>query len=205
MSRIRRCRVSGVQWLIAIALACLSLLSVAPAQTPAQEKVDTGSNRLRGGWYPWDPYQYRDYKRAVPILTGFDVEIERALARIMNIEIDLPEIAWEDHIAALATGKADIAAGATASEARTRYAYFSKPYRTETDVLILPRGLSGQYSFRTVEEMLDTFAKQKFRLGIVSGFVYADDRVQSVHCRSSSQRSDCSRRYRGPEFAKSFG
>jgi polar amino acid transport system substrate-binding protein len=169
--------VSGVQWLIAIALACLSLLSVAPAQTPAQEKVDTGSNRLRGGWYPWDPYQYRDYKRAVPILTGFDVEIERALARIMNIEIDLPEIAWEDHIAALATGKADIAAGATASEARTRYAYFSKPYRTETDVLILPRGLSGQYSFRTVEEMLDTFAKQKFRLGIVSGFVYADDRV----------------------------
>jgi polar amino acid transport system substrate-binding protein len=168
VSRTSGAASARVQWLITIALACLSLLSVARAQSPAQEKANTGSDRLRGGWYPWDPYQYRDYKRAVPILTGFDVEIERALARIMSIEIDLSE----DHIAALATGKADIGAGATASGARTRYAYFSKPYRTETDVLILPRGFSGRYSFHTVEEMLDTFAKQKFRLGIVSGFVY---------------------------------
>ena len=76
----------------------------------------------------------------VPILTGFDVEIERALAGIMSVEIALPEIAWEDHLAALAAGTADIAAGATASEARSLYAYFSKPYRTETDVLILPEG-----------------------------------------------------------------
>ena len=133
-----------------------------------------GNVHLRGGWYPWDPYQYQDYKRGVPVLTGFDIEIERALARIMNVEIGLPQIAWENHLAALAAGDADIAAGATESEARSRYAYFSKPYRTETDVLILPRGTSGRYPFRT-----DTFAKQKFRLGIVAGFVYADQRVNA--------------------------
>ena len=123
--------------------------------------------------------QYQDYKRGVPVLTGFDIEIERALARIMNVEIALPQIAWENHLAALAAGDADIAAGATESEARSRYAYFSKPYRTETDVLILPRGTSGRYPFRTIEEMLDTFAKRKFRLGIVAGFVYADQRVNA--------------------------
>ena len=115
-----------------------------------------------------DPYQYRDYRRGVPILTGFDVEIERALAGIMSVEIALPEIAWEDHLAALAAGTADIAAGATASEARSLYAYFSKPYRTETDVLILPRGTTDRYPFRTIEQMLDTYAKQKFRLGVVA-------------------------------------
>src|SRR5262249_41885268 len=92
--------------------------------------------------------------------------------RIMSVEIVLPEIAWEDHLAALA-------AGATASELRSRYAYFSKPYRTETDVLILPRGASGRYPFHTIEQMLDTFGKQKFRLGVVAGFVYADDRVNA--------------------------
>jgi polar amino acid transport system substrate-binding protein len=112
-------------------------------------------------------------------LTGFDVEIERALARIMGVEIDLPQRAWEDHLAALADGTADIAAGATADETRERFAYFSKPYRTETDVLILPRGKSGRYPFQTIEQMLDTFAKQKFRLGIVAGFVYADPRVNA--------------------------
>jgi len=82
-------------------------------------------------------------------------------------------------LTALADGTADIAAGATADKARERFAYFSKPYRTETDVLILPRGKSGRYPFATIEQMLETFASQKFRLGIVAGFVYADPRVNA--------------------------
>jgi polar amino acid transport system substrate-binding protein len=177
----------AVQRFLAIALAGLLSAGGAAAQTltksetkseiKSELKSESGSNHLRGGWYPWDPYQYRDYKRGVPVLTGFDVEIERALARIMGVEIDLSEIAWKDHLAALIAGTADIAAGATLSEARGLYAYFSQPYRTETDVLILPRGSSSRYPFHTVAEMLDTFAKQKFRLGVVAGFVYADNRV----------------------------
>jgi polar amino acid transport system substrate-binding protein len=173
----------AVRRFLAIALASLLLAGVAAAQTQTKSETnpetrsESGVNHLRGGWYPWDPYQYRDYKRGVPVLTGFDVEIERALARIMGVEIDLPEIAWKDHLAALMAGTADIAAGATSSEARGLYAYFSQPYRTETDVLILPRGSSGRYPFHTVAEMLDTFAKEKFRLGVVAGFVYADSRV----------------------------
>jgi polar amino acid transport system substrate-binding protein len=174
----------GVRRVIVATLALLSLSNIAAAQTAVPAKPDfrariTGSGQFRGGWYPWDPYQYRDYRRGVPILTGFDVEIERALARVMSVEILLPEIAWEDHLAALAAGTADIAAGATANESRSRFAYFSEPYRTETNVLILPRGASGRYPFRTVDAMLDTFAKQKFRLGIVAGFVYADERVNA--------------------------
>ena len=170
--------------LIAIILAWLLLAGGAAAQNPAPPNPDLPARasepaHLRGGWYPWDPYQYRDYRRGVPILTGFDVEIERALTRIMSVEILLPEIAWEDHLATLSAGTADFAAGATASEARSRYAYFSKPYRSETNVLILPRGASGRYPFHTIEQMLDTFAKQKFRLGVVAGFVYADDRVNA--------------------------
>jgi polar amino acid transport system substrate-binding protein len=170
--------------LIAITLAWLLLAGGAAAQNPAPPNPDlpariSDTAQLRGGWYPWDPYQYRDYRRGVPILTGFDVEVERALARIMRVELVLPEIAWENHLAALAAGTADIAAGATPSEARSLHAYFSKPYRTETDVLILPRGTSGRYPFRTIEQMLETFAREKFRLGVVAGFVYADDRVNA--------------------------
>jgi len=165
--------------LIVIAVAWLLLVSVASAQTPAWTRSDSSGGHLRGGWHPWDPYQYRDYRRGVPILTGFDMEIERGLARIMGIEITFPEIAWEDHVAALAAGTVDIAAGATATEARSLFAYFSKPYRTETDVLILPRGSNSRYPFNTIEQMLDTFAKQKFRLGVIAGFVYADNRVNA--------------------------
>jgi polar amino acid transport system substrate-binding protein len=167
-----------------IILPSLWFVPVASTQDAGPTKPDAASplapnNPLRGGWYPWDPYQYLDYKHGVPTLTGFDVEIERALARIMGVEIDLPQRAWEEHLAALADGTADIAAGATADKARERFAYFSKPYRTETDVLILPRGKSGRYPFQTIEQMLDALAKQKFRLGIVAGFVYADPRINA--------------------------
>jgi len=170
--------------IMVLALAWPFLAGIAAAQTAAPPSRDlsvrsSNASHLRGGWYPWDPYQYLDYKRGVPSLTGFDVQIERALARIMNVEIALPEMAWDDHLAGLAAGTVDISAGATASEARSRYAYFSKPYRTETDVLILPRGASSRYSFRSVAQMLDTFAKQKFRLGVVAGFVYADSSVDA--------------------------
>ena len=159
-------------------------MGIAAAQTPEAPTAESaahaaGSSHLRGGWYPWDPYQYREYRHGVSILTGFDVEIERALARIMRVEISLPPITWEEHLAALADGRADIASGATASEERSAFTYVSKPYRTETDVLILPKGAGRRYSFRTVEQMLEAFAKQRFRLGVIAGYAYADARVNA--------------------------
>jgi polar amino acid transport system substrate-binding protein len=147
------------------------------AVSSQQGKAAANPHELRGGWYPWDPYQYRDYRRGEAVLTGFDIEIERAVARILGVEIKLPEMAWDDHLKHLADGTADIAAGATETEARRAFAMFSKPYRHETDVLILKRGEAASYPFRTIDDMLAGFARQKFRLGVVAGFVYADDRV----------------------------
>jgi len=172
-------------WLLMAGLAAAQSTerSAAPAAQSTEGSAASPSaaapHQLRGGWYAWDPYQYRDYSQRVPILTGFDVEIERALARLLGVEISLPETAWQDHQHALAAGTADIAAGATENEARGAFAYFSKPYRTETDVLILPQGTSGRYSFRTIPGMLDSFARTKFRLGVIAGFVYADSRVNA--------------------------
>jgi polar amino acid transport system substrate-binding protein len=167
-----------------IVVASLSLAGAAAAQNPEAPNPGpaapaAGNSHLRGGWYPWDPYQYREYRHGVSILTGFDVEIERALARIMRVEIALPPMTWEEHLAALAAGRADIAAGATASDERSAFAYVSKPYRTETDVLIVPKGEGKRYPFRTIEQMLDTFAKRRFRLGVIAGFVFADARVNA--------------------------
>jgi polar amino acid transport system substrate-binding protein len=184
MSRRTLCRVTLLPVLLLIFGALALVTGSAAAQTNDGARSDPPArslyaDRLRGGWYAWDPYQYRDYRRDVPILTGFDVEIERALERLLGLEILLPEVAWRDQIAGIAAGTQDIAAGAFYSDARNANAYFSKPYRTETDVLILPRGASAHYPFRTVEGMLDTFAKEKFRLGVVAGYIYADPRVSA--------------------------
>jgi polar amino acid transport system substrate-binding protein len=166
--------------LAAVILSWFFTAELAMAQNPApasNSTATTNTHELRGGWYPWDPYQYSDYRRGQPVLTGLDVEIERALAHLLGTDITLPEIPWDDHLKRLASGTADIAAGATNNEARRAFAMFSKPYRRETDVLILKRGTAANYPFRTIDGMLATLARQKFRLGVVAGFVYADDRV----------------------------
>jgi polar amino acid transport system substrate-binding protein len=159
-------------------LALLLLIAGANAAL-AQADATQSTKKLRGGWYPWDPYQYLDYGHRVPELTGFDIEIERAIGRLMGVEITLPQVAWADQLASLADGGADIAAGATHTEGRERFAWFSKPYRTETDVLVVRRGESGRLPARTVGEMLDGFAKNSFRVGVIAGFVYADPQINA--------------------------
>jgi polar amino acid transport system substrate-binding protein len=168
----------------AVILVGLGLILPANAQQgtgPSPKPAPAGSETkvLRGGWYPWDPYQYREYRRGTSVLTGFDVEIERAIGRVLGVEVVLNDMAWQDHLEALAAGRADIAAGATFSAERAGYAYFSTPYRQETDVLVLRRGASAGYRFADVEQMLDEFAKRNFRLGVIAGFAYADPRINA--------------------------
>jgi polar amino acid transport system substrate-binding protein len=150
-----------------------------PTASPAQVRQPVEPRVLRGGWYPWDPYQYHENAHGNENLTGFDVEIERAVARIMGVELLLPEISWDSHLAGLAAGTRDIAAGATYSSERDQYAYFSKAYRRETDVLVVQRGTSSKYPFKTIDQMLQFFRNERFRLGVVSGFAYADQRVNA--------------------------
>jgi polar amino acid transport system substrate-binding protein len=150
-----------------------------PTLTPSEVHQAVEPRVLRGGWYPWDPYQYREDAHGNEILTGFDVEIERAVARVMRVKLLLPEISWDSHLAGIAAGTSDIAAGATYTSGRDQYAYFSKPYRRETDVLTVLRGTSSKYPFKTIDQMLDFLQKQHFRLGVVSGFAYADQRINA--------------------------
>ena len=166
----------GAVILMSLGLCAGAVADDSPKPSP---KSRSETKVLRGGWYPWDPYQYRDYRRGVPVLTGFDVEIERAIAKVLGVELVLTDMAWEDHTAALAKGSVDIAAGATYSPERDRYAYFSKPYRQETDVLVLRKGTSSRYRFVTVEHMLDEFSKQRFRLGVVAGYTYASEKINA--------------------------
>jgi len=66
-----------------------------PTPTPLPVRQRPEPRVLQGGWYPWDPYQYRQNVHGVDVLTGFDVEIERAVARVMGVDLLLPEIAWD--------------------------------------------------------------------------------------------------------------
>ncbi len=183
-TRPRRVLGTGIVRVVLAALVFGILGILATGSAAAQQQAPPASAQpavriLHGGWYPWDPYQYREFRRGGAMLTGFDVEIERAIAKILGVDLLLPEMSWEEHLAALADGKADIAAGATYSDERNRYAHFSKPYRQETDVLVLRRGEGARYGFTSVKQMLEEFSRLHFRLGVVAGFTYASDEVNA--------------------------
>ncbi len=66
-----------------------------------------------------------------------------------------------------------MAMGATYSDERAKYAYFSVPYRFEENSLFLKRGDEGRLNVSSVEEFLADVSQKSFKLAVVDGFVYA--------------------------------
>src|SRR5260221_2768987 len=70
-----------------------------PPPSPASSRPRAEEKVVRGGWYPWDPYQYRQNIHVVEALTGLDMEIQRAIARVLGVELMRPEVAMDAQLA----------------------------------------------------------------------------------------------------------
>lgn len=172
----------------ALLLALLVALVLAPLHLPTAEArspdrlVDAEGRHLpvlHGGWYLWDPYQFRERPDRGGGLTGLDVEVTHAVARVAGFAVDISYRPWRQHIAQLRNGEADIAAGATWTSERAADMHYSQPYRQETNVLYLRRGEAGRYDFDDVAAMLEAFDETAFRLGAIAGFAYADPAINA--------------------------
>jgi polar amino acid transport system substrate-binding protein len=129
---------------------------------------------LRCGWYPWYPYQYVEYDGTIEKLTGLDVRLMQSIFLRIGYKVKYDEVAWKQHVKDIETGRRDIAAGAFITSEREKYAYFSKAYREEYNVIYVRRGETQKYPFDGVEELLKFLETSNFRLGVVSGYKTAD-------------------------------
>jgi len=136
-----------------------------------------GKNLLIGGWYLWNPYQYNKMTPSGYKLTGMDIDIVNSLSENIGVEIKYDEIDWKQHQLDLKEGKRDIAAGATYTDERAKYVYFSIPYRFEENSLFVSSNGDKSLNFRTVPEYLAQLRLQNFRLGITRGFIYGDPQI----------------------------
>ena len=143
---------------------------------------------LKSGWYPWDPYQYLLVKNDLKRLTGLDVQLVRAVFAQMGYDIDYEEVSWKQHQLDLQNGVRDIAAGAFKNPERNEYAYYSAPYRKETDVLYVRKGEASKYSFKNVVDLTGRFQQQSFRLGAINGFYYGPDIMRFINNPVNSAR-----------------
>jgi len=116
----------------------------ADKNTAADESAATGELKLveagklivsTNAEFP--PYEYYDANEIV----GIDVEIAKAIADKMGLELEVKDGAFDAIIAEVVSGKADVGiAGMTATDERKQNVDFSDSYATGTQVIIVKEG-----------------------------------------------------------------
>ena len=82
------------------------------------------------------PYEYIDKGK----IDGIDPEIIRRISQRLGYELEIQDMAFDGVIAAVQSGKAQVAAsGITVTEDRKQKVFFTDPYVTATQVMIVPK------------------------------------------------------------------
>ena len=150
----------------------VSVLAI--AATTAQGAQEKG-RELRGGWYRWDPYQFEENRGPLRELRGLDIQMVTRILAETGSTVSYEQIDWIEHQQQIKNGERDIAAGAYKTAEREEYAWFSHPYRTETDVLVTRRADQDRLPASNVKELLAALSASGMRVGLVSGFFYGPD------------------------------
>jgi polar amino acid transport system substrate-binding protein len=133
---------------------------------------------LKGGWYPWDPYQYLKVPGDNGSLTGLDVELEKIILQKAGFpDMTITPISWKQHQEDLKTGGRDFAMGAFYSKEREQYSYLAGPYRYEEDSFFVSRKDLSAQKYENVKEFLRFIKKNNLKVGVVSGYRYASDEI----------------------------
>ncbi|MDD2446268.1 MAG: transporter substrate-binding domain-containing protein [Tissierellia bacterium] len=136
----------------------------APAETPAEEPAEEGGKLAEikdkgkivlatAADYP--PYEFHKLIDGKDEIVGFDIEIAKAIADELGVELEIVDMKFEGLIAALVTDDVDmVIAGMEATEERAETVDFSIPYyqanqrmviRAENqDEYIEPKDLAGK-------------------------------------------------------------
>ncbi|NNF52559.1 MAG: amino acid ABC transporter substrate-binding protein [Gammaproteobacteria bacterium] len=119
------------------------------------------------GWDPWEPYLFADIDGSV---RGLDVELMSAMASKAGCEISFAKASWTQLLDRLRAGQVDVVAGASVTEARKQFSWFSAPYRRETFALYVRDTEASKYPFTVMEDVL----AQGMKVGVVSDYVYGE-------------------------------
>ena len=119
--------------LLLIMTLCLGMLSLigcgtgneTEGKTLLEEVTERGSIIVatEGTWAPWT---YHDDNN---VLTGFDIEVAKAVAEKMGLKVEFVEVEWDGILAGVESGRYDIAAnGVEIDDEREEKYDFCSPY-----------------------------------------------------------------------------
>lgn len=123
------------------------------------------------GWNPWKPFAYMDENDS---MAGIDVEIAHQILSRAGYQVRYQEASWARQLRWIEDGTIHIAASAMKTPEREAYAYFSEPYYTESYIVFVRRGESGNYDISSLQDIVGS----SFRLGVMRGSMYGDKYVR---------------------------
>ena len=138
-----------------------------PEPEPKPEPVPAEACLLVMGWDPWPPFHFIDHAGE---LTGFDIELVKALAAEVGCELEFRRDSWVDLLAGIRSGQIHLVTGATKTPEREQYALFSAPVRFEEFALFVRAGEGARWLVGDIRDIMDA----GMRLGVTEAYVYGD-------------------------------
>ncbi|MCP5162863.1 MAG: amino acid ABC transporter substrate-binding protein [Hahellaceae bacterium] len=123
---------------------------------------------LTAGWDIWPPYQFRD---ELGRLTGLDIDIINSIAASIGCEVRFVDMPWKRQVEEIKSGRLDLAAGASLTEERQHFAYYSQAYRQESMAVFVLKDRRPLYPYSKLEDLIG----QPFRLGVTLGYYYGEN------------------------------
>lgn len=125
------------------------------------------NKELVNGWGgQWEPFLMGRYESPY----GLDMEVLDAVIKVSgcswrNTELEIP---WKRHLEWIKSGELDLATGASWTQERAEYAYFTKAYRSERVALFIRAADVRQYEHYALLELAEVFKS----IGIEFGNAY---------------------------------
>ncbi|MGL1893466.1 MAG: transporter substrate-binding domain-containing protein [Spirochaetaceae bacterium] len=117
----------------------------------------------------WFPYYYMDENRS---FTGLDIELADLILIEADIEYTVKSYPSIRGLAMIKNGESNMITGASFTEERSKYAYYSLPYRDETIALLVRKGTGNEYPLSTLSDMIDLSIKLSGQYGSWYGDEY---------------------------------
>lgn len=143
------------------------LVTQSQSAVAAPAAVEQNDCELTLGMDAWEPYQYMTVGNTV---AGLDVEIVQAVMDNMDCSLNVIQGSWLELLTLLKQGEVDFVLGASKTEDREAFAYFSEPYRQERFQLYVRK---DQANLPYTD--LAAFLADGHKVGVVNEYYYGDE------------------------------
>ncbi len=151
----------------------------AAAQQDSLETIQKNGKIVVGMNAEFAPYEFHAIVDGKNVVSGFDVELAKAIADDLGVELEIKEMDFDPLITSLKSGQCDVViSGIATTEKRQQEVDFSIPYYTGKNVLIMNK--DNTEGMDTMEDLADK------KIGIQQSSLqdnYAKEHLEPLGCK----------------------